>query len=142
MSADGPDMESTPAVPPDWSGMTNIEVGKFAESVAVLLKSGVFPAALAEELSAYRDKANEEMRARVQRADERSAAAHNDLPFRPVSMNGDGRVLWTSRLSRDGRGVAGLRSGSHRSSRAESRPANFWSGGRCPVIRSPPTTTT
>jgi hypothetical protein len=142
MSADGPDMESTPAVPPDWSSLTNMEISKFAESVAVLLKTGVFPAALAEELSAYREKANEEMRVRVQRADERRAAAHDDLPFRPVSMNGDGRMLWTMRLSRDGRGATGQRKGSHRSSRGGSRPAGFPSGGRFPVIRLRLTTTT
>ena len=101
MNTDGVDMESIPAIPPDWSDLTNSQISKFAESLGYAITIGVFPAALAEELSAYRDKASEELRTRIRRADERRAAASNDLPFRPVSMNGD--ALWTRSLSRNGR---------------------------------------
>ena len=90
MSPDGDGTESIPAIPPDWSDMTNIEVSKFTESLGRVISAGVFPASLAEELSAYRDKASEELRARVRSAEQRSAESNNGLPFRPVSMNGDG----------------------------------------------------
>lgn len=90
MNTDGDDTESIPAVPPDWSGLTNMQISKFAESIGSLLDAGIFPLGLAEELSAYRDKANEEMSTRLRRAEERRAASDSDIPFRPVSMNGNG----------------------------------------------------
>ena len=111
MSADGDDMESIPAIPPDWSDLTDSQVGKFAESLGYAISAGVFPAAFAEELAAYRNKASEELRIRMARAKERGAAAGSGLPFRPVPVNGGESVLWMTRLSRSGRGAAGRQSG-------------------------------
>jgi hypothetical protein len=90
VNPDGDGTESIPAIPPDWSDMTNIQVSKFVESLGHVISSGVFPAPLAEELSAYRDKASEEIQARARSAEKRRAESNNWLPFRPVSMNGDG----------------------------------------------------
>ena len=89
MNADSDNTESIPAVPADWSGLTNMQISKFAESIGSLLDAGIFPGGLAEELSAYRDKANEEMTTRLRRAEDQRAASDSDIPFRPVSMNGN-----------------------------------------------------